>query len=100
MKQLNSYDDRDEAEIALTKVSGPKRLASERDGTDVIYNLFGTPTWGNFYKLGMFNLKELEKIIDLKQAGQPYDLEKHINIITMLGYVAKSFNLTIPVHWS
>ena len=52
MKLLNTYEDKDEAEEALTKISGEKRLASERDSTVVIYNLFGTPSWGNFYKLG------------------------------------------------
>ena len=51
MKLLATYEDKDEAEIALTKISGEKRLASERDSTVVIYNLFGEPTWGNFYKL-------------------------------------------------
>ena len=51
MKLLNTYEDKDEAENALTKISGEKRLASERDSTIVIYNLFGTPSWGNFYKL-------------------------------------------------
>jgi hypothetical protein len=45
MKLLATYEDKDEAEIALTKISGEKRLASERDSTVVIYNLFGEPTW-------------------------------------------------------
>ncbi|WP_169051176.1 hypothetical protein [Escherichia coli] len=50
MKLLNTYDDKDEAEEALTKLLGEKRLASERDSTVVIYNLFGQPTWGNFHR--------------------------------------------------
>lgn len=29
MKLLNTYEDKDEAEDALTKISGEKRLASE-----------------------------------------------------------------------
>ncbi len=41
MKLLNTYDDRDEAEEAAEKLTGDKRLASERDATVVIYNLFG-----------------------------------------------------------
>jgi hypothetical protein len=41
MKLLNTYDDRDEAEKAESLITGEKRLASERDGTEVIYNLFG-----------------------------------------------------------
>lgn len=39
MKLLNTYENKDEAEEALTKISGEKRLASERDSTVVIYNL-------------------------------------------------------------
>lgn len=39
MKLLNTYEDKDEAEDALTKISGEKRLASERDSTETIYNL-------------------------------------------------------------
>lgn len=99
MKQLNSYDTQDEGEEALAKISKPKRLASERDSTEVIYNLFGTPTWGNFYKLGMFKLVELKAIVEKKQSGQPYDEKKHREIVTMLQYVAKSFELEIPKHW-
>lgn len=44
MKLLNTYDDRDEAEAAAERLSGDKRLASERDATVVIYNLFGIPS--------------------------------------------------------
>ena len=54
MKLLNAYEDRDEAENAEKLITGEKRLASERDGTEVIYNLFGQPSWNNFFKLGMF----------------------------------------------
>lgn len=50
MKLLNTYDDKDEAEEAAEKLQGQKRLASERDATEVIYNLFGMPTWGNFHR--------------------------------------------------
>lgn len=46
MKLLNTFDDRDEAEAAAERITGEKRLASERDSTVVIYNLFGMPTWG------------------------------------------------------
>lgn len=99
MKQLNSYDTKEEGEAALAKIDEPKRLASERDSTEVIYNLFGTPNWGNFYKLGMFNLIELKSIVEQKQNGQSYDEKKHREIITMLQYAAKSFDLEIPKHW-
>lgn len=99
MKQLNTYDTKDEGEAALAKIDEPKRLASERDSTEVIYNLFGTPSWGNFYKLGMFDLATLKTIVEQKNNGQPYDEKKHREIITMLQYVAKNFELEIPVHW-
>lgn len=99
MKQLNTYDTKEEGEAALSKIDEPKRLASERDSTEVIYNLFGTPSWGNFYKLGMFNLVELKAIVQQKQNGQSYDEKKHREIITMLQYVANNFSLTIPSHW-
>ena len=45
MKLLNTYDDRDDAEDAAEKLTGEKRLASERDATVVIYNLFGIASW-------------------------------------------------------
>ncbi|HCA7855108.1 hypothetical protein AAD050_02670 [Enterobacter hormaechei] len=99
MKLLNTYEDKDEAENALTKISGEKRLASERDSTIVIYNLFGTPSWGNFYKLGMFNLPELQGMLELRKAGQPIDVAKHNEYIITLGYVARTFDLSIPTHW-
>lgn len=99
MKQLNTYDMKEEGEAALAKIGEPKRLASERDSTEVIYNLFGTPSWGNFYKLDMFNLVELKAIVEKKQNGLPYDEKKHREIITMLQYAAKSFELIVPKHW-
>ncbi|MBB1464561.1 hypothetical protein H5300_14690 [Vibrio sp. SG41-7] len=39
MKQLNTYDTKEEGEEALAKIDEPKRLASERDSTEVIYNV-------------------------------------------------------------
>ncbi|HCH0879703.1 hypothetical protein P3532_10030 [Vibrio parahaemolyticus] len=99
MKQLNTYDTKDEGEAALAKIDEPKRLASERDSTEVIYNLFGTPSWGNFYKLGMFDLDTLKTIVENKKNGLPYDEKKHREIITMLQYVANSFEIEIPSHW-
>ncbi|ENH7394733.1 hypothetical protein ABWK90_003031 [Vibrio vulnificus] len=99
MKLLNTYDTKDEGDAALAKIDEPKRLASERDSTEVIYNLFGTPSWGNFYKLGMFDLETLKTIVEQKRNGQPYDEKKHREIITMLQYVASSFELKVPEHW-
>jgi hypothetical protein len=99
VKLLNTYEDREEAEAATQKITGEKRLASERDSTVVIYNLFGQPTWGNFYALGMFNLAELKQIVEARKTNQPYDQAKHQEIISMLKYAAKSFELVIPEHW-
>jgi len=99
MKLLNTYEDKDEANLAEQKITGLKRLASERDDTQVIYNLFGEPSWSNFYKLDMFNLPLLKKLLDKKQAGESYDSNKHQEIITMLKYAATSFELDIPKHW-
>lgn len=96
---LNTYDDQDEAETASDKITGQKRLASERDSNQVIYNLFGEPNWGNFYKLNMFNLPLLKQIVEQRKTGQPYDKTKHEEIIRMLKYAANSFDLTIPKHW-
>jgi len=99
MHLLHTYDDKDEAEAASLKITGQKRLASERDSTQVIYNLFGDATWGNFYKLGLFNLHELKTIVDKKQAGNQYDTQRHQEIINMLKYTAKTFEIEIPAHW-
>lgn len=99
MNQLNTYDTKEEGEAALAKIDEPKRLASERDSTEVIYNLFGTPSWGNFHKLGMFDLDTLKTIVEQKKNGQLYDKKKHREIITMLQYVAKNYELEIPEHW-
>ncbi len=99
MKLLNTYDDKDEAEEALGKISGEKRLASERDSTVVIYNLFGQPSWGNFYKLGMFNLPELQQMLEQQKASQLIDQERHKEIISMLRYAAQTFELNIPERW-
>ena len=96
---LNTYEDKDEAENAASLITGEKRLASERDGTETIYNLFGVASWGNFYKLGMFNLVELQNIVELKNSNQPFDTARHKEIISMLRYAAKSFDLQIPEHW-
>lgn len=99
MVLLNTYEDRDEAENAESLISGEKRLASERDGTELIFNLFGQPSWGNFYRLGMFNLPLLKELIKLRKANKDYDTIKHQEIITMLKYAANTYELDIPKHW-
>lgn len=99
MKLLNTYEDRDDAEEAAEKLSGPMRLASERDSTVVIYNLFGTPSWGNFHRLGMYNLSELRPLLDRRNNWQPADKSRHELIIASLQTVAKNNDLEIPAHW-
>ena len=99
MKLLNTYEEREEAEAAEQKITGEKRLASERDSTVVIYNLFGQPTWGNFYRLDMFKLQELQQILAQRQNGLPFDENKYREIITTLKYVANNFGIVVPDHW-
>lgn len=99
MKLLNTYESELEGEAALARVQGKKRLASERDSTEVIYNLFGEPTWGNFYRLDMFNLQLLQQILDQRKTGLEFDHTKHQEIISMLRYVANQFDIEIPTHW-
>ncbi|WP_243748841.1 hypothetical protein [Pseudomaricurvus alcaniphilus] len=65
----------------------------------MIYNLFGEPTWSNFYKLGVFNLDQLKEIVAKKQAGEEYHQQWHNEITAMLEYAAKSFDLAIPEYW-
>ena len=99
IKLINTYDSRDEAENAEKLIVGEKRLASERDGTETVYNLFGIASWNNLYKLNMFNLVELQKIVSRKNSNEEYDRAKHSEIIRMLKYAAKQFELEIPNHW-
>lgn len=99
MMLLNTYEDHDDAKEAATKLIGAKRLASERDSTTVIYNLFGIPSWGNFHRLGMYNLIELNKILDNRDFWQPQDTKRHQEILATLQTVAKNFSLNIPPHW-
>ncbi len=99
MKLIFTYDDKESGELALNKIIGEKRLASERDDTTTVYNLFGTPTWGNFYRLGLFDLVEFEKILKAKATEEIYSEERYNRIFTTIEYVAKQHNLEIPPHW-
>ena len=99
MKLLNTYDDRDEAEKSEQLIDGEKRLASERDGTETVYNLFGQPTWSNLYKLEMYNLPLLQRILKQRDNNQSFDEKKHQEIISMLRYAVNNFDLKIPAHW-
>jgi len=99
MKLLNTYDDRDEAEAAAEKLIGNKRLASERDATVVIYNLFGITNWGNFHRLGMYNLGELKTLLERRVSWQAADQTRHAEIIATLQTMAKNYGIEIPGHW-
>lgn len=99
MKLLNTYDDRDEAEEAAEKLTGERRLASERDGTVVIYNLFGIPSWGNFHRLRMYNLEELKSLLDHRPDWNEAHRVRYVEIITTLQTVAKNYGIAIPKHW-
>lgn len=99
MKLLNTYDDRDEAEAAADKLTGEKRLASERDATVVIYNLFGIPSWGNFHRLGMYNLDELKSLLERRANWNAADQARHSEIIATLITVAKNYAIDLPAHW-
>lgn len=99
MKLLNTYDDRDEAEEAAERLTGDKRLASERDATVVIYNLFGIPSWGNFHRLGMYNLGELKSLLEQRSRWQPAEQARHADIIATLKTVAKNYGIEVPGHW-
>lgn len=99
MKLLNTYDDREEAEEAAEKLTGEKRLASERDATVVIYNLFGIPSWGNFHRLGMYNLHELGTLLGRRSSWNPDDHRRHSDILATLQTVAKNHEISIPPHW-
>lgn len=99
MNLLNTYEDRDEAEDAAGKLVGGMRLASERDGTATIYNLFGTPSWGNFHRLGMYDLPELNSLLSRRETWEANDIERHQRIVATLAIVAKNHSIRVPAHW-
>lgn len=99
MKLLNTYDDKDDAEAAAAQLQGEKRLASERDATVVIYNLFGLPTWGNFHRLGMYNLAELGTLLARREHWSTQEQARHQEILVTLQTVAKNYGIGIPDHW-
>lgn len=99
MKLLNTYDERDEAEDAAQKLTGERRLASERDATVVIYNLFGVPSWGNLHRLGMYSLDELKVLLNRRSHWGGAEQVRHAEILSGLKVVAKKFEIEIPAHW-
>lgn len=51
MQLLQVFENIDEAERSASLIVGEKKLASERDGTETIYNLFGVASWEIFISL-------------------------------------------------
>ena len=99
MNLLNTYEDRDEAEDAARKLTGERRLASERDGTVIIYNLFGVVSWGNFHRLDMYNLHELQALLSRRESWGEPDAARHRAVLATLSIVAKNHNMALPAHW-
>jgi hypothetical protein len=99
MKLLNTYDDKDDADTAAAKLQGEKRLASERDSTEVVYNLFGLPTWGNFHRLDMYNLSELRNLLEHREHWGAEEQVRHREILSTVQVVSKNFEIVIPSHW-
>lgn len=99
MKLLSTYEDHDDAKEAESLIFGQKRLASERDGTVTIYNLFGQPTWRNFHSLKMYRLHELKILIESRGRWDEASIKRHCEIISQIKIIAKNNDLTIPHHW-
>ena len=99
MELLAVYDEEDVAEDAASKVSGQMRLASDRDDNQLVWRLFGTPSWTNFYALEMFELKELKEIIEKRKNGAEYDKGEHARIIKGLRFLENTYQLKIPQRW-
>jgi hypothetical protein len=99
LKHIYTFETKEEAEEALAKLLGPKRLASDRDGTEVIYNLFGDLTWRNLHVLGLYDLPELKSILSQRDSRDAYNMSRHCEIIAALENTSRVFGLTIPEHW-
>lgn len=99
MELLKTYDDRQEAEAAEKLLVGSKRLASDRDDNEVIYRLFGEPTWSNLFKLNLYDLPELKRLLEARKAGEPYDPDRHQAILEGLSFATRTYHLIIPEHW-
>ena len=99
MHLLNTYDTKDDADDAAAALKGLRRVASERDDTTTIYNLFGEATWANLYSLKMYNLVKLKDLLGHRSQWTDSELEQHGHILLGLETVAKKYQLTIPSHW-
>jgi len=99
MHLLNTYDTKDDADDAAAALKGPIRVASERDDTSTIYNVFGEATWANLYSLKMYDLVNLKNMLARRSLWAESDLLQHGHILEGLERVAKKYQLTIPTHW-
>ncbi|RYZ86528.1 MAG: hypothetical protein EOP04_13705 [Proteobacteria bacterium] len=99
MHLLNTYDTKDDADDAAVTLKGSLRVASERDDTTTIYNLFGEATWANLYSLKMYNLVKLKDLLGRRSQWTDSELEEHGHILQGVETVAKKYQLTIPSHW-
>ena len=100
MQHLHTFETKEEAEETLLKLVGPKRLVSDRDGTEVIYKLFGELTWRNLYAVGLHNLPELKSILSQRDSGGAYNESRHREIMAALENISRVHGLTIPTHWN
>ena len=99
MQHLYTFESKEEAEEARVKLLGPNRLVSDRDGTEVVYKLFGELTWRNLYALDLHNLPELKSILSQRDSGGAYNKSRHREIVAALENISRILGLTIPTHW-
>lgn len=99
MHLLNTYDTKDDADDAAAALKGRVRVASERDDTTTIYNLFGEVTWANLYSLKMYDLVKLKYLLGHRSQWTESERAQHSHINQALERVSKKYQLTIPSHW-
>lgn len=99
MHLLNTYDTKDDVDDAAAVLKGPLRVASERDDTSTIYNLFGEATWANLYSLRMYDLMRLKDLLGRRSQWSESERAEHVQILQGLERVSKKYQLTIPPHW-
>lgn len=96
MVLINTYENQYDAELALSRLNGVKRLASERDDNEVVYNLFGDATWTNLHAINLFRLNDLKLLIN----GGYFEPEEILAISAAVKMAARIFSLKIPCHWA
>lgn len=99
MHLLNSYDTKDNADDAAAVLKGSLRVASERDDTTTIYNLFGEATWANLYSLKMYDLVALKGLLGRRSQWTESEKAQHSQILQGLERVSTKYQLSIPSHW-